>query len=146
MPTTDLFLFPPSLRPTIKSLRKEHPQWIWQVIRSDFGSVTYKGTREDREVDLQAYASSLSEEDYPSTWCVKEKQYTELFETWSEKEGNVKMATVILSGGDFGGEERDVKEDDTTVTVETDTHVFTYRIDTDKKGNKTGVLISCEEK
>lgn len=144
MSTTDLFLVPPSLRPTIKSLRKEHPQWTWQVTRSDFGSVTYKGTREDREVGLQAYTSS--EEDHPSTWYVKEKQYTELFSTWSEKEGNVKMATVILSGGDFGGEERDVKEDDTSLVLETDTHVFTYRIDTDKKGKKTGVLSSCEEK
>lgn len=133
-------------RPTIKILRKKHPQWTWQVERSYFGSVNYKGTKEGREVDVRGYAGFESDGD-SITWYVKEKQrQTELFETWSNKEGDGTMITVILSGGDFGGEEREVKEDDTAITAETDTHVFTYRIDTDKKGKRTATLVACEEK
>lgn len=53
---------------------------------------------------------------------------------------------IILSGGDFGGEEREIPDDASEHRETTETHVYTYRVDRPKRGPAVGTLSAAEER
>ena len=53
---------------------------------------------------------------------------------------------IILSGGDFGGEEREVADGATEHREVTETHVYVYRVDRPKRGPAVGTLSAMEER
>jgi hypothetical protein len=53
---------------------------------------------------------------------------------------------IILSGGDFGGEEREVADDAVEHREVTETQVYVYRVDRPKRGPAAGTLSAVEER
>lgn len=56
------------------------------------------------------------------------------------------MKTILLSGGDFGGESAEVAGVGERVTLETATHRFTYEARENDDGDLVGVCVLVERK